>query len=96
MQKNVIAGLGETGYPLFQLISKYEPTIGYDLNTKLQSKTKFKNYSSLPTSFLHITIPFNKEFTKNIISLVKKFLPQIVVIHSTISPNTTRQLQSQL
>lgn len=96
MNKNVIAGLGEIGYPLFQLISSFEPTIGYDLNPKLQSRFTSKKNSLLPTSFLHIAIPFNKEFTKNIMSLTEKFLPQIIVIHSTVSPNTTQQLQSKL
>ena len=96
IKKNVVAGLGEIGTPIYHLISKAVPAIGYDLNEELIDKNFFKKYSSLETSFLHICIPFNAKFVQNIISLTKKFEPKIVVIHSTVSPNTTRKLQQKL
>ncbi len=33
--KNVVAGLGEIGMPIFKLISKNNICVGYDKNTKL-------------------------------------------------------------
>lgn len=95
-QKDVVGGLGEIGKPILQLISKATPAIGYDINEKLIDKNKFQKYKRLRTSFLHICIPFSKEFISNVISLSKKFNPQGIVIHSTISPNTTKKLQSLL
>lgn len=91
-----MAGLGEIGTPILQLISKTCPSIGYDTNPKLVDANKIEKYANLKTSFLHICIPFNKNFIKNVISLSHRFKPQIIVIHSTISPGTTSKLQSML
>src|SRR5712692_8859060 len=95
-QKNVIAGLGEIGSPILQLISKVSIAVGFDTNEKLMDKKKLKRYEKLETSFLHICIPFNKNFDSNVTSLYNKFRPEIIVIHSTISPGTTSKLQSKL
>lgn len=95
-KKNVVAGLGEIGTPIYNIISKVEITVGYDLNQKLMNKKKFSQYKNLETSLLHICIPFTKNFQKNIISLNKKFYPDCIVIHSTISPHTTEQLQKKI
>jgi len=95
-KKNVVAGLGEIGNPIFQLISKKVPTVGLDIEPKLVDKKTLKKYELLPTSFLHICIPFNKKFTTNVVSLFKKLNPEAIVIHSTISPYTTKKLQNLL
>ncbi|MDE1840489.1 MAG: hypothetical protein KGI09_01260 [Thaumarchaeota archaeon] len=94
--KNVVAGLGEIGKPILQLISKDVLTIGYDINEKLMDEKKFQKYDQVQTSFLHVCIPFSDSFIKNVISLSTKFNPDIIVIHSTISPGTTSKLQSKL
>lgn len=96
VKKNVVAGLGEIGTPILQLISKHVLTVGYDTNPKLVDKKKFKKYEKLGTLFLHICIPFTKNFISNVISLYTKFNPEVIVIHSTISLGTTKNLQSQL
>jgi len=93
--KDVVAGLGEIGKPIFQLISKNFPVIGYDINPKLIDK-KFKKYEILPTRFLHICIPFTGQFADKVNSLYKKFNPKAIVIHSTISPGTTQKIQRLL
>src|SRR6185312_2564211 len=94
--KNVVAGLGEIGTPILQLISKIIPTVGYDLNEKLMDKKNFDKYSESETSFLHICIPFTGNFISNVIKLYEQFKPKVIVIHSTISPGTTKNLQSRL
>jgi UDP-N-acetyl-D-mannosaminuronate dehydrogenase len=94
--KDVVAGLGEIGNPILQLVSKQKPSIGYDVNEKLMDKKKFQKYEKLQTSFLHVCIPFSDNFIKNVVSLASKFNPEVIVIHSTISPGTTSKLQSQL
>jgi len=91
--KNVVCGLGEIGKPIFQVISKKSLTVGYDINKKLMNTGQFNNYKNYKTYFLHICIPFSKKFHSNVYSLFKKFKPEIIVIHSTISPYTTSKLQ---
>jgi len=95
-KKNVVAGLGEIGSPILKLILKDSQTIGFDLEQKLFNKKLFSKYVHLPTKFLHICIPFNDNFIINTISLYKKFKPEIIVIHSTISPGTTKKIQNKL
>ena len=95
-KKNIIAGLGEIGLPIHNLLSKKSVTLGFDTNEKLMDKKIFDKYENTPTLFLHICIPFSKNFIKHTKELVKKFDPEILVIHSTISPNTTSFLQSKL
>ena len=53
------------------------------------NKKKFEQFSSLATSMLHICIPFNSNFLKNIILLDQKFNPEIIIIHSSIKSGTT-------
>jgi hypothetical protein len=89
--KQVVAGLGEIGNPILNVLSRDYITVGYDTNNKLIDHKELKKYNNL-----HICIPFNSKFNKNIFSLNKKFKPNSIVIHSTISPNTTKNLQSRL
>ena len=96
IKKDIVAGLGEIGTPILQLISKGTIVVGYDLNKKLMNEKQFVKYQFEETQFLHICIPFTKKFILNVISLAKKFKPKAIVIHSTISPNTTSKLQNQL
>lgn len=96
MKKNVIAGLGEIGTPILKLLSKSHLCLGYDINPNLVKKNQIIKLSKIPTEFLHICIPFNKKFQTNVISLIQQFNPKIIVIHSTISPYTTKLLQKKI
>jgi len=93
--KDVVAGLGEIGEPIFQFISKVTATLGFDKNPKLNKKSSKKLFS-FETNFLHICIPFTGKFIQNVLALNKKFQPKGIVIHSTISPGTTKKLQDKL
>ena len=94
--KNVVAGLGEIGSPILKLISRKTTAIGYDTNKKLMNNDKFTKLENVKTSFLHVCIPFTNDFVNNIVHLSEKFHPSIIVIHSTISPGTTKRLQTLL
>tara|TARA_Y100001936_G_scaffold86195_1_gene84456 strand:+ start:1694 stop:2476 length:783 start_codon:yes stop_codon:yes gene_type:complete len=96
MKKDIVAGLGEIGLPILKLISKKENAVGYDLDKKLMNEKKFYKLENSQTRFLHIAIPVNKNFISNVIQLYKKFQPECIVIHSTISPGTTEQIQKKL
>ena len=60
------------------------------------NKLNYKKFQDVSTSFLHIAIPVTKNFDSNVIKLYKKFNPECIVIHSTISPGTTLRLQSNI
>ena len=96
MKKSVVAGMGEIGNPIYQLISKSSLCVGYDIDLKIINIKKLEKYQKTKTSFLNICIPFNKNFISNVIDLFKKFDPEIIVIHSTVAPYTTRSLQKIL
>ena len=49
--KDVVAGLGEIGKPIFKLISKSVKTVGYDKKTKSMPKSNQK-YAKLPSILL--------------------------------------------
>ena len=90
-----MVGLGEIGFPIFRLIKKSFPVIGFDKNKELIPKSK-KTMDEYDTRFLHICIPFGDEFSHEITRLIDKFVPLGIVIHSTVSPNTTSQLQKSV
>ena len=94
--KDVICGLGEIGMPIFKLVSRNMKAIGYDVNTHLFNKKKLAASSLIPTELLHICIPYNKKFETNVLDLVSMFNPRAIVIHSTIKPGTTEELQKIL
>ncbi len=96
IKKNVVVGLGEIGKPIYKLIFKTTPTVGYDINPKLMDKKNNQKFSKLETSFLHICIPFTKKFTGNVTKLHYQFNPEAIVIHSTARPKTTKILQKKL
>ena len=96
MKKDVVVGIGEIGKPILKLLSKDNIVVGFDLNPDLMNERKFEIYQNLKTSFLHIAIPVTGKFINNVLKLCKKFQPECIVIHSTIKPGTTEELQTKL
>ena len=96
IKKDIVVGLGEIGSPILKLISRATIAVGYDINKKYMNKNKFNKYQNIDTYFLHVCIPFTKEFITNVVLLSEKFNPEAIVIHSTVSPYTTKKLQDKL
>ena len=96
MKKDVVVGIGEIGKPILKLLSKDNIVVGFDLNSDLMDERKFERYQNLKTSFLHIAIPVTGKFINNVLKLCKKFQPECIVIHSTIKPGITEELQGKL
>ncbi len=94
--KDLVVGLGEIGKPILRLFSKSTNTIGYDINPKLMNKQKFEHNKDLDTKFLHICIPFSSKFINTVERIYKKFNPECIIIHSTVSPYTTQKIQKKL
>ena len=95
-EKNVVVGLGEIGKPILKLLSKSQIVVGYDINSKLMDQKKFAKYKNLDTRILHVCIPFSNKFQSHLKNLYKRFSPKCIVIHSTVSPYTTKKIQSNL
>ena len=55
-----------------------------------------KSLENHQVDFLHVCIPFSKNFISDVLKLEKKFTPNAIVIHSTVSPHTTEKLQKKL
>jgi len=94
--KNVVVGLGNIGMPILQILSKTQTVVGFDTNPKLMNKKKFEKLKELETSVLHVCIPFTNKFISNVVLLYNQFKPKCIVIHSTVSPHTTKKLQPLL
>ena len=94
MNKDIVIGLGEIGLPIFKLISKNFPVEGIDKIKKFnKQKTSLKSHT---VDLMHICIPFSKKLLSIIKKYEEKYEPKVIVIHSTISPNTTETVQKKL
>ena len=94
LKKDIVVGLGEIGLPIYKIISKVFPTYGFDIDSTKIPHYK-KDLESYSTRFLHVCIPYNKNFLNNVTKLNKKFLPEAIIIHSTIKPETTEKIQKK-
>jgi len=96
MKSVLVAGLGEVGRPLYEIIleaNKYE-VYGYDID---KSKTVHK-LNDIPehVDILHICYPYSshQQFVKTTIEYMNKFKPDITIINSTVIPGTTMEIYS--
>src|SRR5690349_3243017 len=87
-QTIVVAGLGEVGKPLHELISRHHKTVGVDISPP---PTNLKNID-----VLHICFPFQiKDFVGETARYIELFTPKLVVINSTVAVGTTRAVAAR-
>jgi UDP-N-acetyl-D-mannosaminuronate dehydrogenase len=80
----IVAGLGEVGKPLFELISKTREVIGLDVGPIERIER---------AEVLHVCYPFQiKDFIGETARYIELFKPTITVINSTVSIGTTRAI----
>jgi UDP-N-acetyl-D-mannosaminuronate dehydrogenase len=94
-KKVLVVGLGETGLPIYQLLSdsKKFDVYGYDAkdpNSVLHPDIVLPIEHKV--DFLHICIPFIKDFENVVIDYIKEYKPFLTIIHSTVEPFTTRSI----
>ena len=94
---DIILGMGEVGETLFDLlIDRKFDCIGIDIDD-----SKCKNYTENETienpQYLHVCLPGELEkFTDIVIEWINKIKNiQVVVIHSTVKPGTTKTIQER-
>jgi len=88
----IIAGTGEIGRPLYELMSGVFNTLPVD---KIHFKDNLK--INAKCNFLHVCIPGDiKDFDDVVLNLINKYDPAMVIIHSTTIPGTVRRLNENL
>jgi UDP-glucose 6-dehydrogenase len=94
---DIILGMGEVGSTLYELLVQRDfNCVGID-----SDKSKCKNYSeNIPIEnpeYLHVCIPGElSEFIEITTNWIKKIVGlQVVIVHSTVRPGTTKDLQDK-
>lgn len=94
---DIILGMGEVGETLFDLlVDRKFDCIGIDLdNSKCKNYTENKIIEN--PQYLHVCLPGELEkFTDIVIEWINKIKNiQVVVIHSTVKPGTTKNIQER-
>ncbi len=86
MRTGIVIGLGETGKPLFEILKEaYPDMLGYDRYMKWDSEVE-------PVRFLHICLPYSKDFVESVKDYQSIYMPEVTIIHSTVPIGTTAQI----
>jgi hypothetical protein len=84
----VVAGLGEVGRPLLHILSNRFDCAGIDVEPVILEN---------PCSVLHICYPFQiGGFVGVTAEYVHRLRPDLTIIHSTVPPGTTREVETAL
>jgi UDP-N-acetyl-D-mannosaminuronate dehydrogenase len=79
----IVAGLGEVGRPLFEILSEHYNVIGLDITPPADPIGK--------VDVLHVCYPFEiKDFIGETARYIEKYKPTMTVINSTVAVGTTR------
>jgi UDP-N-acetyl-D-mannosaminuronate dehydrogenase len=82
----IVAGLGEIGNPLLQILSRTFPCTGIDVDPVQIEE---------PCSVLHICYPFQiAGFSRVTAQYIHRLHPKLTIIHATVPPGTTRDIQT--
>ena len=84
----IVAGVGEVGRPLLQLVSRHHRAIGVDIAALTEEPDE--------VTVLHICYPFQiEDFLAETVRYIERFNPRLTIINSTVAVGTTRRLASQ-
>src|SRR5207244_2085344 len=84
-QTVVVAGLGEVGKPLLELVAKHHQAIGVDISPYVEPIDK--------VDVLHICYPFAiKDFIGETARYIELFRPAVTIINSTVAIGTSRAI----
>jgi len=80
----VVAGLGEIGRPLFEIVSRHHDAMGVDVSPPDRIEQ---------ADVLHICYPFQiRDFIGETIRYIDLFRPSLTIINSTVAIGTTRAI----
>lgn len=96
-EKIVIVGsMGQVGRALWDNMTKRFFITGHDIKPRRNSKGEEIPVKANPEEckgqIMHICIPYDDLFHDTLVELKEKFQPEIMIIHSSVPPGTTRAL----
>jgi UDP-N-acetyl-D-mannosaminuronate dehydrogenase len=84
----LVIGLGEVGKPLLTVLQRYDPdAMGIDIEaTSIAAQI----------GIMHVCFPFvdQSQFQSTVASYAHMYVPELIVINSTVAPGTTRAIES--
>lgn len=84
----IVAGLGEVGRPLLQILQRAYECVGVDIAPVEIAR---------PCSVLHVCYPFQlQDFVGTTVSYIERYQPALTVINSTLGVGTTRKVQERV
>jgi len=95
---DVILGMGEVGQTLFDLlVDRKFDCVGIDLDNS-KCKKYSENHVIKNPEYLHVCLPGELTgFTDIVVNWINKIKNiQVVIIHSTVKPGTTKIIQEKL
>ncbi len=88
---SLIIGNGEVGAALKRVLEKRKKKQKCDIIDKKDSNYK-QSLENIICKTLHICYPYNKNFEKEVLKYCKTFVPELIIIHSTVPVGTTEAL----
>jgi UDP-N-acetyl-D-mannosaminuronate dehydrogenase len=82
-----IVGYGEIGQALYDVYHEYDE---YNIKIYDPFKNFFEDIDNC--EILNICIPYDKKFVDTVNEYINKYNPRITIIHSTVSPGTTKDI----
>lgn len=93
----IVIGLGEIGFPLYEILKEKFEAYGFDVD--MEKMRMLDQPWVVPNKFdvMHICIPYKgKEFIGIVVRYVMKYKPKLLIINSTVAPKTTRKICREL
>jgi UDP-N-acetyl-D-mannosaminuronate dehydrogenase len=88
----VCVGTGEIGKPMYELLSGVYKTLPIDPAHYPENQGEL-----VDCNFMHVCIPGELEyFDETVLDYIHQYEPDVVFIHSTVVPGTTRRLNDRL
>jgi UDP-N-acetyl-D-mannosaminuronate dehydrogenase len=80
----IVVGRGEIGKPLQKILSRTYQCVGVDIEAV---------EIAAPCSTMHICYPYQiPDFVGTTVAYIRKYKPELTIIHSTVVPGTTRRV----
>jgi UDP-N-acetyl-D-mannosaminuronate dehydrogenase len=94
----LVVGLGEIGCTLFELLKEKDSFIVYGLDLdKTKMRATRQDQSKLPkkvdTMHICLTCKSQDNFVATVASYANQFKPKLLIINSTVPPETTKKIQ---
>jgi UDP-N-acetyl-D-mannosaminuronate dehydrogenase len=84
----IVAGLGEIGKPLMEILSRAHHVEGVDIDPVEINE---------PCSVLHVCYPFQiPDFVGSTAAYAEKYQPELTIINSTLAVGTSRKVQDRI